>query len=225
MKLAEIYEILNEPRRALELVYEGARSSTHPSLSIWPVSVVIDSRKKRPTQKDGNNSESFPNASLFEEKSKGKGKASTGKAQSRLTPAQLRVLEEQKEAEVLIGYRRLTELWPCMLSEEEGQEDAEREWLFEAGKLVDMFRETRNLFLTSRVRLFAFRSLGNFILFYTESSVPRDVPKDARNQTDRRSSRGSSCVSSTFRSWLVSFPCKMSAAQSLCNYSSRQYRA
>lgn len=32
-----------------------------------------------------------------------------------------------------------------------GDAEAEREWLLEAEKLVDMFRETRNLFLTSRV--------------------------------------------------------------------------
>ena len=32
-----------------------------------------------------------------------------------------------------------------------GEEGPEREWMLEAEKLVDMFRETRNLFLTSRV--------------------------------------------------------------------------
>jgi general transcription factor 3C polypeptide 3 (transcription factor C subunit 4) len=37
----------------------------------------------------------------------------------------------------------------------DGQELAEREWLLEAEKLVDMFRETRNLFRTSRVSLLA----------------------------------------------------------------------
>jgi general transcription factor 3C polypeptide 3 (transcription factor C subunit 4) len=38
-----------------------------------------------------------------------------------------------------------------MLAESENQAEAEREWLFEAEKMVDTFRETRNLFLTSRV--------------------------------------------------------------------------
>ena len=90
---------------------------------------------------------------MFEEKAKGKGKASTGKAQNRLTPTQLRELEEQKEAEVLRGYRRVTELWARVLTEGEGQEEAEREWMFEAEKLVNTFRETRNLFLTTRVLL------------------------------------------------------------------------
>lgn len=67
---------------------------------------------------------------------------------NRLTHSQLRELESQKEKEVVQGYRRLKDLWSGMLAEEEGPE---REWMLEAEKLVDMFRETRNLFLTSRV--------------------------------------------------------------------------
>jgi general transcription factor 3C polypeptide 3 (transcription factor C subunit 4) len=46
------------------------------------------------------------------------------------------------------GYRRIRELWAGMIG---GDEDCEREWMVEAERLVDMFRETRNLFLTSRV--------------------------------------------------------------------------
>ena len=46
------------------------------------------------------------------------------------------------------GYRRLKEIWSGMLA---GEKDSEREWLVEAEKLIDMFRETRNLFVTSRV--------------------------------------------------------------------------
>ena len=54
------------------------------------------------------------------------------------------------EKEVAKGFKRLRELWPLLYKPEEV--DAEREWMLEAEKLVDMFRETRNLFLTSRVR-------------------------------------------------------------------------
>jgi general transcription factor 3C polypeptide 3 (transcription factor C subunit 4) len=60
----------------------------------------------------------------------------------------LRALEVQKEKEVVKGYRRLKEIWSSMLA---GEKDPEREWLVEAEKLIDMFRETRNLFVTSRV--------------------------------------------------------------------------
>src|SRR6202030_2158153 len=81
----------------------------------------------------------------------GKGKASTRKSH-KLTPAQLRELEEQKEKDVLRGYKRAEELWPRMLDEtSEGRLEAEREWMLEVERLVEMFRETRMLFLTTRV--------------------------------------------------------------------------
>ena len=131
MKLAEIYEIMGEPRKALDLVYE-----------------VIDSRKKRAKGASANAADDASNpmsTSLFAED---KARAKAAAARPRLTHAQLREMELEKEKEVIKGYRRLKELWTGMLNEEE---EAEREWLVQAEKLVDMFRETRNLFLTSRV--------------------------------------------------------------------------
>jgi len=131
MKLAEIYEIMGEPRKALDLVYE-----------------VIDSRKKRGKGTSANAADDASNpmsTSLFAED---KAKAKAAAARPKLTHAQLREMELEKEKEVVKGYRRLKELWAGMLNEEE---EAEREWLVQAEKLVDMFRETRNLFLTSRV--------------------------------------------------------------------------
>ena len=85
--------------------------------------------------------------SLFEEKARAKGKSASVKA-NKLNVAQLKELEAQKEKEVAQGFRRVQELWPRMLS---GDEEAEREWLVEAEKLIESFRETRNLFQTSRV--------------------------------------------------------------------------
>ena len=55
------------------------------------------------------------------------------------------------------GYRRIRELWAGMMG---GDEECEREWMVEAEKLVDMFRETRNLFLTSRVGCLFFSCFG-----------------------------------------------------------------
>ncbi|KAF8957215.1 hypothetical protein BDZ97DRAFT_1924824 [Flammula alnicola] len=137
MKLAEIYEIMGEARKALDLVYE-----------------VIDSRKKRSKGGSTNQTDESSNpmtTSLFaEDKATAKSKAAAAR-QNRLTHAQLRELEMQKEKEVIRGYCRLKELWPAMLN---GDEEAEREWLVEAEKLVDMFRETRNLFSTSRTNPF-----------------------------------------------------------------------
>lgn len=118
---------------------------------------VIDARKRRPGQAEGTAppgapSSSQPGASLFDEKShlRPKGKAAT--KNGRLTLADLKALEEQREKEVLLGYKRIEELWPSILSAERSNEVV-REWMLEAEKLVEMFRETRNLFLTSRVRV------------------------------------------------------------------------
>jgi len=116
------------------------------------MTVVIDSRKKRGKSTATNQTDDIANpahTSLFsEDKATHKSKAASTRAQNRLTHAQLRALEVQKEKEVVKGYRRLKELWPGMLA---GEKDLEREWLVEAEKLIDMFRETRNLFVTSRV--------------------------------------------------------------------------
>ncbi|KAF9241292.1 hypothetical protein BU15DRAFT_73419 [Melanogaster broomeanus] len=136
MKLAELYEIMDEPRKALELVYQ-----------------VIDTRKRRPAQLEVAAAEpsgsSQPSASLFEEKAHIRQKGKPATKQGRLTLAELKTLEEQREKEVLLGYKRIEELWPSILSEH-CSEQIEREWMLEAEKLVEMFRETRNLFLTTR---------------------------------------------------------------------------
>lgn len=113
---------------------------------------MIDARKKRGKSNAANQTEDTPNpanASLFsEDKAMHKIKAASIRNQNHLTHAQLRALEVQKEKEVVKGYCRLKELWSGMLA---GEEESEREWLVEAEKLIDMFRETRNLFMTTRV--------------------------------------------------------------------------
>ncbi|KAG2354401.1 hypothetical protein BDR07DRAFT_1306230 [Suillus spraguei] len=133
MKLAELYEIMDEPRKALELVYQ-----------------VIDSRKRRTHQPEATPAPGtiaqLQGASLFEEKSRNKAKTSAP-GKSRLTLVELKALEEQREQEVILGYTRVEDLWPRMLH---GDAEAEREWMIEAEKLVEMFRETRNLFVTTR---------------------------------------------------------------------------
>ena len=83
------------------------------------------------------------NTSLFsEDKAAPKSKA---RVQNRLTHVQLRALEVQKEKEVvkdIAGWKKFGLV---------GEKDSEREWLVEAEKLIDMLREARNLFVTSRV--------------------------------------------------------------------------
>ncbi|KIJ92825.1 hypothetical protein K443DRAFT_685031 [Laccaria amethystina LaAM-08-1] len=69
------------------------------------------------------------------------------RAQNRLTHLQLGELEAAKEKEVMQGYRGIRELCAGMMGRDEKYE---REWMVEAEKLVEMVRETRNSFLTSR---------------------------------------------------------------------------
>jgi general transcription factor 3C polypeptide 3 (transcription factor C subunit 4) len=120
--------------------------------------LVIDSRKKRLAARGGN--DAGRSGSLFEEKGRkfGKGGALV-KAKDRLSSSQLKELEEGKVKEVLRGFRRVRELCGHVFAPEveghaepsKSKEEAEREWLFEAERLIETFRETRNLFLTSRV--------------------------------------------------------------------------
>ncbi|KAI6031287.1 hypothetical protein BKA83DRAFT_4198140 [Pisolithus microcarpus] len=135
MKLAELYEIMDEPRKALELVYQ-----------------VIDSRKRRLPQSEDVNVDRTtpqPTASLFDEKSQTRQKGKAANKQGRLSLAELKVLEEEREKEVVTGYKRVEELWPRILGDHP-DDQAEREWILEAEKLIEMFRETRNLFLTTK---------------------------------------------------------------------------
>lgn len=113
--------------------------------------IVIDSRRKPRAQRNAPESGESGSASLFVE-GKARGTPVKGKAKAnpnKLTHAQLRELEAQKEREAVQQWRRVQELWPRMLA---GEDEAIREWLIEAEKLVESFRETRALFVTSRVR-------------------------------------------------------------------------
>lgn len=59
-----------------------------------------------------------------------------------------RELEVEKEKEVLKGYQRVMELIPAVKA---GNDVATKEWLLEVEKLIETFRETRRLFLSTRV--------------------------------------------------------------------------
>ena len=114
---------------------------------------VIDSRKRRPREVTRSSQSVEPaGSSLFEETAKGKGKMSA-RAQNRMTAAQLHELEAKREQEVRYSYQRVVEVWPIILKPdgEPGRDVGEREWLLEAEKLVETFRETRKLFLSVKV--------------------------------------------------------------------------
>ncbi|RPD58991.1 TPR-like protein [Lentinus tigrinus ALCF2SS1-7] len=197
MKLAEIFEILNEPRKALDLVLQ-----------------VIDSRKRRNAPRDGTADTGEPgSASLFEEgkvrTQKGKGSSAKSNNPNKLTPAQLRELEAQKEREASQSWRRVQELWPRMLANEE---EAVREWLVEAEKLVESFRETRALFLTSRHRGFRGmfpRSSRKQTSEATEDSMASrlqlELGRDALSRKSAKSENVNTFRTISFEDWLRLF--------------------
>lgn len=156
MRLAEIYEVLNEPRKALELVFQGYYiclfTPFSPLLTVHGHATVIESRR-RPRKGATQTSESTdaPTTSLFEESSK-RYKQS---AKAKFSHAELKELESQKEEEVLRSYQRVQATWEDMLKPDgtEGQAEAEREWLVEVERMTESFRMTKKLFLTSRVSL------------------------------------------------------------------------
>ncbi|KAJ7259647.1 TPR-like protein [Mycena rebaudengoi] len=171
MKLAEIYELQNKPRKALELVYE-----------------VIDSRKRGP-----NGSKQFcpvktePGTApitgvIINDKQRARPKA------NRLSNAELRELEARKESEVIQGYLRLKQLWPRMLK---GYAQPKQEWLLEAEKLTDTFRETRSLFSTSRTfkGIFPGRKTGPKMEEVDEDRILSRLQLDVANASTARKTR------------------------------------
>ena len=111
---------------------------------------MIDARGKRNSRhgKQGTVT-SHPNVqgvSLFEETPSTR--PTKGYRPSKSSRPAARELEVEKEKEVLKGYQRVVDLTPAMKT---GNEVAVKEWLLEAEKLIETFRETRRLFLSTRV--------------------------------------------------------------------------
>ncbi|KAF9647358.1 TPR-like protein, partial [Thelephora ganbajun] len=167
--LAEVYEILGETRKALNLVNQ-----------------VIDARGRRGTRhgKPGKVA-SHPHvqgASLFEETPSSR--STKGYRSSKSSRPVARELEVEKEKGVLKGYRRVTDLTPEMKT---GNEVVVKEWLLEAEKLIENFRETRRLFLSTR-------SLGFQGMFKTKRNTEENEDNMASRlqiETDRGKGTGS----------------------------------
>ena len=92
------------------------------------------------------NHPSIQGSSLFEETPSSR--PAKGYKSSKSSRPVARELEVEKEKEVLKGYRRVMDLTPAMRT---GDEVTVKEWLLEAEKLIENFRETRRLFLSTRV--------------------------------------------------------------------------
>ena len=111
---------------------------------------MIDARGKRNIRHGKQsvvvNNPNTQGASLFEEVSSSR--PTKGYKSSKSSRPVARELEVEKEKEVLKGYQRVMDLTPAMKA---GDEVGVKEWLLEAEKLIETFRETRRLFLSTRV--------------------------------------------------------------------------
>lgn len=100
-------------------------------------------------------------------------------------------MEGKKEKEVVDGYRRVKQLWPRML---EGEGEPRQQWMLEAEKLIEAFRETRCLFSTTGVRFFLpsrYPSLSQYVDFH------RHVPHSKTHSRGGR--RGQDAMPSSVR--------------------------
>ena len=95
-----------------------------------------------------------------------------------MSTAQLIKLENERKEEALAWYKRVRDLWPAMMN---GQPEAEREWLVEGEKLVEMFRSTRDLFTTGKV----FRGMAG----QRRSTRRKKVASDDEAEEDDMASR------------------------------------
>ncbi|KAF7298515.1 TPR-like protein [Mycena kentingensis (nom. inval.)] len=167
MDLAEIYEILEEPRKALDLVYE-----------------VMDSRRRRPrenpTQDDADADRVPP---LIGEKQKPPPPKTMSQMKRlckppRLSHAELRALETKKEEEAVAAYARVRELWAGMKA---GEEAAVIEWLVAAKKsLLRRSARRGGCFSTSRV----YR--GMFPVRRTKKRVREEEEEEEQNRIVNR---------------------------------------
>ncbi|KAG8908776.1 transcription factor TFIIIC subunit tfc4 [Tulasnella sp. 403] len=130
MKLAEVYEILDQPRTALNLVKE---------VIAWR-----KSHEEGNVRSDRGNTEEVqdtdPTNALFEEKKRSK------KARSAMPIQMVWVMEQARQNRVDEGFKKLESLDP------EG--DDRTEWMKEASALIEMFRGTRELFGGNRFAQF-----------------------------------------------------------------------
>ena len=137
---------------------------------IYAPNVVIDARKRRTQQSENLTSQATSDtqraqhnntqSSLFIEQSRSS-KRKTAEQGTKLTKAQVKEIEKKKEEEVQTAWKRMAELQgivdKVLSKKSPTTEDLERsvtEWLFEAEKIIEGFRETRMLFITSSVRAF-----------------------------------------------------------------------
>ncbi|KAG8719185.1 transcription factor TFIIIC subunit tfc4 [Ceratobasidium sp. 394] len=146
MKLAEIYDILNEKRLALDLVNE-----------------VIKAREQIQLRTTTSESSAPLDTSLFTERVQAAGPPQSTSATKKsapkptITPAEAQRLNRERTDAVIRGFKKLKETDPGEICLDPGQEDLGRwdEWIVVAEELANVFMEEKRLFIADRYKEFS----------------------------------------------------------------------
>ncbi|CCO35244.1 General transcription factor 3C polypeptide 3 AltName: Full=Transcription factor IIIC 102 kDa subunit [Rhizoctonia solani AG-1 IB] len=142
MKLAEVYDILNEKRLALELVNQ-----------------VIKAREQIQSRTSTSGAHTPAEASLFVERAPTASTLTTKKPTNKptLTPAEAQRMERERVDTVVRGFKRLKDLDPGEICSNTGGGTDERwdEWLSVAEELVRIFMGEKKLFISDRYKEFS----------------------------------------------------------------------
>ncbi|CAE6532833.1 unnamed protein product [Rhizoctonia solani] len=141
MKLAEIYDLLNEKRLALDLVNQ-----------------VIKAREQIQSRTPTSGAHTPAEASLFAERAPTTS-ASTAKKPSNktMTPAEIQRMERERVDTVTRGFKRLKQVDPGEIcpSGEANADGRWREWLSVADELAHIFMTEKKLFISDRYKEFS----------------------------------------------------------------------
>ncbi|KAH7325447.1 hypothetical protein B0J17DRAFT_581386, partial [Rhizoctonia solani] len=142
MKLAEIYDILNEKRLALDLVNQ-----------------VIKAREQIQSRTSTSGAHTPAEASLFAERAPTTATTTAKKPPNKttLTPAEIQRMERERVDTVTRGFRRLKQVDPGEISPS-GEVDADgrwEEWLSVADELARIFMTEKKLFISDRYKEFS----------------------------------------------------------------------
>lgn len=151
-------------RGKLFISFTKVRSLLRKVLHFLTSLSVIDARKRAKLGKA--NGSQYPvvastssvdqslSQSLFDERAASPKKAAKPTA-PRLSAAEVKALEQERQAKIDASYEMCKRLHDKMMDRDY---EAESEWLIEAEKLVEHFRETRQLFITAKVGLWNTRA-------------------------------------------------------------------
>lgn len=152
MKLAQIYEIMNEKQLALDLVNQGKSRISPPYFFSSNIITVIKAREQNQSRILTSEPNTPVDASLFAERTAPNPSSSTNPKKPTIKPAEAQRTDRERTDAVQRGFKTLAVLdaGEVVLAAEEmiGRWD---EWVEEADGVARIFMEEKKLFVVDRV--------------------------------------------------------------------------